>query len=150
MPPPAGRCRRHARLLRSTKRAARAPPQRPRPTRLPAHGRTASPPPLSAERPRPLREPGGGSPEVSPYHSAPKQDPRRSQPPPCKIGPFRRPEQPWHCNQGRRRPAPGLRAEHRWANMAGAASATSRGGGAGRPRQGTEGESAGPGGVERG
>lgn len=49
------------------------------------------------------------------------------------------PEKPWHRNQGRRRPAPGLGAELCGTNMAGAASATSKGE-AGRGVKGREGE----------
>lgn len=120
----------------------------PRDPRLPAHSHIASPPPLSAERPRPLRGAGGRQPQSQ---SLPPNEIRTGRSDRLAKSVLSADlEQPWHCNQGRLRPAPGLRAKPRWANMAGAASATSRGGGAGRPRQGTEGESAGPGGVEWG
>lgn len=56
------------------------------------------------------------------------------------------PEQPWHRNQGRHRPAPGLQDGLSLDNMAGAASATSKGrrrGGAGRGGAGREEQGAG-------
>lgn len=98
---------------------------------------------------------------MDPYHSATTNEIRA-----CrslgltKSALSAEPEKPWHRNQGRRRPAPGLGAELCGTNMAGAASATSKGEagrgvkgregegtvlGAGRPGQGTEGEGAGPG-----
>lgn len=45
-------------LFPSIMKAERAPSRRPRPTRPPAHSRTAAPPPLSAESPRPLQGAG--------------------------------------------------------------------------------------------
>lgn len=101
----------------------------------PARGPAADLPPLPSERSRPRNR------SLPQCHHV--RDPRLWQPLPDKSVPSAERERPWHRNPGPRSPAPGLRTEFCWTNMAGAASATSKGGG-GAGREGRGGDGAGP------